>query len=121
MNLVGMDVLVEQPRLPDARLSHDGDDLSMAVPRSVEGPMELRELRIPPDELAEPPSGRGLQARADRPGSGNLVRLNRDGEALDADLAERRDTDVTFGAPQCVRRDDDRTGQRRLLHPRRQM
>src|SRR5262249_58185395 len=62
--VLGMRELPEQPRLPDARLADDGNELAAAAPRELERLVELMHLARSTDELRESACCRGLQPRA---------------------------------------------------------
>ena len=57
LGAVRMDALVDQARLPHARLPDHRHDLAMARPGPLQGLVEGLELCLPPDEAGEPTGG----------------------------------------------------------------
>jgi hypothetical protein len=63
--VVRMDELVDQARLPDARLAHRCHHLAVPCCRLLQRLPESRHLALPPHEAGEPPGCRRLQAPPD--------------------------------------------------------
>ncbi len=82
--------LEEQPRLADARLADEEDDLALAGAGPLEGVEELAQLALAPHEGGEPAVGLDLQPRARLARAHDLPRGHRLGLALELELAERR-------------------------------
>ena len=118
---MGLDELVEEPRLAHARLPDHGHDLPMPPGRLLLRRLELLHLGVAAHEAGEPPRRRGLQPRADPPGAPDLVGLHRRGQALDRDRPEQVNLHVALGQRQRLGRDHYCAGIGDLLHPRGEM
>jgi hypothetical protein len=105
-----------EPGLADAGLAADADDLAVAGTGARQGLGKLLELGRAPDEPGQPAGGRGLEARAPRPGTRQLVDLDGLAQAFDRDGAEGPDLDVALGEPQDAGGHEDRAGHSHLLH-----
>jgi hypothetical protein len=55
--------LVDQPRLANPGLAHEGDHLAAGDASLAEDPAEVLDLRVAADEAREAPEGRRLQPR----------------------------------------------------------
>ena len=110
-----------EPRLPDARLADDRDDLAAAHAGLLQRPAQLVQLVAAPHEPRQAPGGRGLKARADRARPHHFVHLDRAVEPLDLSRAQRLHLEVTLRQLERVGGEEDRAGHRHLLHPRRQV
>jgi hypothetical protein len=80
---MGVRHLPDEPRLPHARFPDESHDLAVPGGRAPERLAQLRHLAVPADERGQPPGGRRLQPRPDRPRSGHLVDLDGRAQALD--------------------------------------
>ena len=74
--------LPEHPRLADAGLTDDCDELPAPAPSEIERGRELGHLDRPSDERGEPPRGVCMEARAYRTRAQELVHLDRLAQAF---------------------------------------
>jgi hypothetical protein len=77
--VVRVDELVDQARLPHARLADYSHHLAMPRPGPLQGLLQGRQLLLPPDEAREPTCYAGLQTPTERTGSDQLKDLHRVG------------------------------------------
>ena len=111
---------VKQARLADSCLGHRRNDLPMPAARLLERLVELLELRTTAHELRQPARRRHLKPRPQRTDPDHLVHVDRIADALDSRRAERFQIEVAGREFLRLLRDDDRSGRRERLHPRRQ-
>jgi hypothetical protein len=111
----------DEPRLPDAGLSDDGHDLTMAGGRSAEGVPELLHLLVSPDEAGEAPGGRRVEPRAVRARAGQLIDLHGHLYPLDRYRPQGRDLDVALRQSKGVGGQERASGASQLLHAGGQM
>ena len=83
-----MHELVEKPRLADAGLAHDADNLTLAGRGPIAGATQQLELGFATDESGEPPGREGLHPRSWHVDAGQLVHVDGRLEPLDGHLAE---------------------------------
>jgi hypothetical protein len=83
--------------------------------------VQLGNFCVAPDEAREATRRGCLESGPRRTGARELVDLHRPGHPLHGHRAEGPDLDEALGQSQGVRGEHDRAGQRRLLHPGRQM
>ena len=113
--------LVEQPRLADARIADQGDDLALPGRGQLVRPIERRQLVPAADEGREAAAGRCLEARARRTDAHQIERLDRLRQALHRHLPQRPQVDEAFGEAGGRRGQPDGARARQLLHPAREM
>ena len=72
-----------KPRLADAGVARDEDNLALATPGAALARKQVRPLGLAPDEAREPRRMRRLEAALTRRNAKRRENLNRLGEALD--------------------------------------
>ena len=92
-----MHELVDQARLPYARLADQRHHLAMTRPGLLQHLLERRQLLLPSDEARQPPRRAGLQAPAERTDPRQLEDLYGLGQPLDRKPSQRLDLDQAFG------------------------
>src|SRR5215470_3922872 len=118
---VGMRELPEQPRLADAWLTDDGDDLTPAGLYLLERFDELTQFVVAAYESGQSLSGGDVEPRAAALRSRELVDVHRLWHALDGKRPDGRDQNVAFSESPCGRTDEDAARLGQLLHPRGEM
>jgi hypothetical protein len=114
--MVGVDKLIEQPRLPNAGLADRGHHLAVPSMRLHQGLLQGLQLRLPPHEAGEA-AGRGrLQARPQDASACHLVDFHRVAQAPDGHGSQRLDLHKALDQPQYCWRDQDRARHGHLLH-----
>ena len=108
--------LVHEPALADPGLADHGHDLAAPGPGLFEGGAEPVHLRLAPHEPREAAGRRSLEPRARPTGSHQLVDIHGRREAAHAHGAEGPRLHVALGEGQGVGGDEDRAGDRHLLH-----
>ena len=116
-----MNELVHQARLADAGLADDRHHLAVPLLGELLGAAHLLQFDGAADEAGQAAAGGGLQAAARGAGAGHLVDVDRIGEPLHRERAERLHGKVAFRQPERVRRRQHRAGLRHLLHARGQV
>ena len=82
---------MDEPRLADARLADQGDDLAVAAAGPFGRALERGKLRLASHETGQTARRRGLEPPTRRLGSAQLIGLDRLGDAADRGRAERLD------------------------------
>ena len=121
LGAVGVGELVEQARLAHPGLADGRHELTVPGASLLEALAELLDLGVPADEAGEPAGRRGLQARSQRADPGELVDLDRGGQALHGHGAQWGHLHEAFGEREGVGRQEDRARIGELLHPRREV
>jgi len=104
--------LVEQAGFPDAGIAHHGHDLATAAPGLLAGLAHLLHLGVAADEPREAAGAGRLQPRPRAGRRRQLEDLDRLGEALHRDGAERAHLHESLGEAERLGRQADRAGRR---------
>src|SRR5258705_6485926 len=99
-----MGKLVDETRLPPARLADYRHDLTVTIAGELLGAAELLHLLVAADEPRQPAPGAGLETGPRRARPRHLVDLNGVGKPLDRHGTERLDRDEAFDELQGGRR-----------------
>ena len=118
---MGVDELVEEPRLADAGFAHDRDELALPLAGLRRRLADLIHLAVPPHEAAEAAGARRLEPGADGGSSRQLEHLDRRGDALDGNGTEWAHLHEFLGEAQGLGGEPGGAGRGELLHPRRQV
>src|SRR4051812_20520781 len=94
-----MNDLVVKPRLADAGLADDGDDLAAALTGGGQRLVDACDLRLSADETCEGRGTAGLQAGACPERARQFEHRDRLGQALDRHVAQRLEGKPAFGQP----------------------
>ena len=116
-----MNELVHQARLADAGLTDDRHHLAVALLGQLLGAAQVLQFDAAADETGQAADGGGLQAAACGAGADDLVNVDRIGEPLHRQRAERLHGKVTFHQAEGVHGRQHRARLRHLLHARRQV
>ncbi len=92
----------------------------MSAARQLERLVELFQFRATSHELRQSARRRHLQPRPERTDRNHLVHVDRIADALDSHRAQRLQIEVAGREFLRLLGDDDRSGRRERLHPRRQ-
>jgi hypothetical protein len=92
-----VDELVEETRLPDARLADEGDYLTVALARALQRAPQLLQLSVAPHEPREPARRRAFEPRPHGARAHDFIDVDRLAHALDLDGSQRLDGDVALG------------------------
>ena len=113
--------LVEQPRLADARIADEGDDLAVAGSGQLTRPIERRQFARPADERRQATDGGGLEPGARCPDPLQIEGLDGLRQALDRHPPQAPQFDEALGEAGGGRGQPDGAGTGELLHPAREM
>ena len=92
-----MHELIKQPRLSNSRLAHHGDNLTMSLPRLLQGFAKLLGFSITPDKSSKTATGRGLEPRPHRTRARNFINFNGVRSFPSRDRTKRLHLHVAFG------------------------
>src|SRR5262249_1394874 len=110
--------LVDETRLPDARLAGQENDVSATALRLSEQILELGELALTADQRRETSFRRDVDAGLPAARAKNLVRADECLVPLDAQLPEVTRLEEAVDRAMCKFRDQDRSRRAKRLEPR---
>jgi hypothetical protein len=119
--VVGVHELVDQARLPHARLAHERYDLAVSRPSLLQGLLQGQQLLLPAHKAGEPACRAGLQTPTDGTRSNQLKDFNRLCQSLDRKPPQGVDLHQPFGKSEGGSGQPDTTWGGQLLHARRQV
>jgi len=92
-----MHELVDEARLPHARLTNERCDLAMSRPRPLQRLLQGRQALLPAHKTGEPPRRAGLQTPPESTRPDRLTHLHGLGQTLDRKPSQRLDLDESLG------------------------
>ncbi len=121
MQVVRLQKLVKEARLPHTRFADDCDYLTAPMSRVLRSTAQMFDFQIASDEAAQPARPRHLQSRPRCTGSSQLEDLDRLCEALHWYRSDMLHLDVAISQRERIGGEPDRSRGRQLLHPRSEM